>query len=66
MDEKVVHSLLPLFIKTTPMNPNAPVVVVRILPKAAVQVKKAIRGEAFTFQTLFQGKGEDYLGYNVL
>jgi hypothetical protein len=48
------------------MNPNAPVVVVRILPKAAVQVKKAIRGEAFTFQTLFQGKGEDYLGYNVL
>jgi hypothetical protein len=30
--------------------------IVRILPKAAGQVKKAIRGGAFTFQTLFQVK----------
>jgi hypothetical protein len=30
--------------------------IMRILAKAAVQVKKAIQGGAFTFQTLIQGK----------
>jgi hypothetical protein len=33
--------------------------IIRILPKAVVQVKKAIQGGAFTFQMFFHGKRED-------
>jgi len=40
--------------------------IVRILPKTVVQVKKAIEGGVYTFQMLFQGKGEDSPDCNVL
>jgi hypothetical protein len=57
MEEEVVYSLLSLLTKTTPITRVRPhlirLSVVSILPKAAVHVKKAIRGGAFTFQRLF-------------
>jgi hypothetical protein len=40
--------------------------IVRILPKATIQVKKAIRGVVFTFQTLFQANSQDSPDYNFL
>jgi hypothetical protein len=57
MEEEVVYSLLSLLTKTTPITRIRPhlirLSVVSILPKAAIHVKKAIRGGAFTFQRLF-------------
>jgi len=38
----------------------------RILPKAAIQVERAIQGEAFTFQMLFQENRQDSPNYNDL
>jgi hypothetical protein len=40
--------------------------IMRILPKAAIQVEKAIQGEAFTFQMLFQENRQDSPNYNDL